>query len=207
MWHIGLDYHVRTSSLHILDDRGAKVKSLTVRGGWAELLAELSGIAAEAERAGQKLAVCYEASCGYGHLFERLSKVASRVVVAHPGQLRLIFKAKRKNDRVDAAKLAMLLFMDQVPAVWVPDVEARGWRRLIEYRRRLIDKRTRVKNQLRSAAADCGPMAWNRHRARGSGPGRTDRRWRRRRCPPTAMRCSVTCCSTSWSTWNSRRGG
>jgi len=60
-------------------------------------------------------AVCFEASTGYGHLFERLQTIARRVVVAHPGQLRLIFRSKRKNDRVDAEKLAKLLFLDEVP--------------------------------------------------------------------------------------------
>src|SRR6185295_16453322 len=103
MWHIGLDYHVRTSSLHILDAQGVKIKALTVRGAWPELVSALRGIAAEAEAAGERLAVCYEASCGYGHLFEHISKIAAKVVVAHPGQLRLIFKGKRKNDRIDAA--------------------------------------------------------------------------------------------------------
>ena len=73
-------------------------------------------------RAGLKppFAVCFEASAGYGYLFERLQRVARRVVVAHPGHLRLIFRSKRKNDRVDAEKLAKLLFLDEVPGVYVP---------------------------------------------------------------------------------------
>ena len=39
-------------------------------------------------------------------LHEMLSQVAHRVVVAHAGQLRLIFRGKKKNDRADAEKLA-----------------------------------------------------------------------------------------------------
>ena len=39
--------------------------------------------------------------------------------------------------------------MDEVPAVHVPDQDARAWRELIEFRRRSVDKRTKVKNQLR----------------------------------------------------------
>ena len=65
-------------------------------------------------RAGQ---ICFEATCGYGPLHDALAKFASRVVVAHPGRLRLIFRSKRKNDRVDAQKLAKLLHLDEVPAV------------------------------------------------------------------------------------------
>jgi hypothetical protein len=37
--------------------------------------------------------VCYEASCGYGHYHDLLLRpLAARVLVAHPGQLRLIFR-------------------------------------------------------------------------------------------------------------------
>jgi hypothetical protein len=33
--------------------------------------------------------VCYEASCGYDHYHDLLRPLAARVLVAHPGQLRL----------------------------------------------------------------------------------------------------------------------
>src|SRR5207247_4555754 len=47
--------------------------------------------------------VCYEASCGYSHYHDVLRPLAARVVVAHPGQLRLIVRSKTKNDRIDVA--------------------------------------------------------------------------------------------------------
>jgi transposase len=82
-------------------------------------------------------------------LYDELTELARGVVVAHPGNLRLIFRSKRKNDRVDAKKLAKLLYLDEVPKVHVPDVDTRGWRQLIEFRRKEVDKRTRVKNGIR----------------------------------------------------------
>ena len=138
-----MDVHLKTSTLCILDENGKRVKGRTLRGRWPKVLKWLG-------RLGHPFAICYEASCGYGHLHDALQKIARRVVVAHPGQLRLIFRAKRKNDRVDAEKLAKLLFLDEVPAVYVPSVDVRDWRRMIEYRRRLVDKRTRCKNGLRT---------------------------------------------------------
>ena len=62
----------------------------TVRGTWATLLAEL-------ERIPRPYGIYFEASAGDGVLFERLQRLARRVVVAHPGHLRLIFRSKRKN--------------------------------------------------------------------------------------------------------------
>lgn len=138
-YFVGLDVHWSHTNACILDARGKKVKHLTVRGPWTgiiEPLAKLEG----------KLFVCYEASCGYGYLYDLLRRVACKVVVAHPGQLRLIFRSKRKNDRVDAEKLAKLLFLDEVPAVYVPSQSVRAWRQLIQHRIRMVNKRTRAKN-------------------------------------------------------------
>ena len=71
------------------------------------------------------------------------------MVVAHPGHLRLIFRSKQKNERVDAKKLAKLLHLDEIPQVHVPDVDIRNWRELIEFRRKEVAKRTRVKDSIR----------------------------------------------------------
>ncbi len=143
MWSIGLDVHWRSFVMHILDERGNRIKEVRGKGGWTKLLEALRAVE-------QPFAICYEASCGYGHLYDELARVARRVVVAHPGHLRLIFRSKRKNDRVDARKLATLLFLDQVPRVYVPRAAVRDWRQLIEFRQRLVRERVRVKNGLRS---------------------------------------------------------
>lgn len=149
MLYVGVDVHVRRSCVCILSESGRRIKEFTVSGDVDALVESLGSLEGS-------LSVCYEASCGYGHLYDRLSGVADRVVVAHPGQLRLIFRSKRKNDRVDARKLAMLLLMDQVPAVHVPRVDVRGWRQLIEFRHRLVREQTRVKNGLRSLLRGMG---------------------------------------------------
>ncbi len=143
MWYVGLDVHWKTSSLCILDENGRRVKRLTIRSHWLKVLAECGRIP-------RPFAICFEASCGYGYLHEELSKMAQRVVVAHPGQLRLIFRSKRKNDRIDAERLAKLLYLDEVPAAYVPSVKIRRWRETIEYRQRLVAKRVRCKNGLRA---------------------------------------------------------
>ena len=85
--------------------------------------------------------------------------MAQKVVVAHPGQLRLIFRSKRKSDRVDAEKLAKLLYLDEVPPVYVPSVEVRSWRAMIEHRQKLLQERVRTKNQLRALLRTQGIVA------------------------------------------------
>ncbi len=143
MYTIGLDLHQRQSTICILDSAGKLVKQQQIRGGAKELVKQLRSVSPPFQ-------ICYEASCGYGYVYEQLQQVAQRIVVAHPGAVRLIFRAKRKHDRVDARKLATLLFLDQVPPVHVPPVDVRSWRRLIQFRRRLVAQRTAVKNRLRA---------------------------------------------------------
>ena len=143
MLYVGADVHWRTSSVCILDENGRRIKQFTVRGGWDDLMTELGKIEEPFE-------IVYEASCGYGTLYDKLRRIARSVVVAHPKHLRLIFRSKRKNDRIDAQRLAKLLYLGEVPTVYVPGQDVRIWRQMIETRRRLIDKRTRTKNGIRS---------------------------------------------------------
>lgn len=145
MLYVGLDVHWKTSTLCILDANGQEVKcrTFTHGGGWQALLRECQAIQ-------EPFSVAFEASCGYGYLHDELAKLARHVVVAHPGQVRLIFRSKRKNDRVDSRKLAKLLYLGEVPPVHVPSTQVRQWREMIEYRQAMVAKRVRTKNALRA---------------------------------------------------------
>jgi transposase len=143
MLTVGIDVHQRFSTVCVLNQQGAVMLERSVKGSASEVVKVLQDL-------GQPMQICYEASIGYGALYDRLATIASRVVVAHPGHLRLIFRSKKKNDRVDARRLAMLLLLGQVPGVYVPRIDVRQWRTLIEHRRRLVDKRTRAKNGIRA---------------------------------------------------------
>src|SRR5205823_5212442 len=45
---------------------------------------------------------------------------------------------------------ATLLYLDQLPTVHLPALEVSAWRALINHRRSLINRRTAIKNQIRS---------------------------------------------------------
>ena len=143
MLYVGLDVHSRQSSLCILNSAGGTVNEIQVKGPRSQVVDRLRQL-------DQPFSVCYEASCGYGHLYEALRPLAHHVAVAHPAKLRLIYKSKRKNDRVDAQKLAKLLLLDMVPQVHVPHVDVRAWRSLIILRQRVMAQVVRAKNQIRA---------------------------------------------------------
>jgi transposase len=143
MLYVGLDVHSRQSSLCILNSAGGTVNQIQLNGPRAAVVDRLRKLE-------EPFAICYEASCGYGHLYEALRPLAHHVAVAHPAKLRLIYGSKRKNDRVDAQKLAKLLLLDMVPPVHVPHVDVRAWRSLIILRQRVMSQVVRCKNQIRA---------------------------------------------------------
>jgi len=149
MLYVGLDVHASRSSLCILNNGGQVVNRREVRGSWPKVMEAMKSI-------DQPFSLCYEASCGYGTLYDQIRPLATHVAVAHPGKLRLIYGGKRKNDRIDAEKLAKLLILEMVPSVHVPRVDVRNWRSLITWRQRLVDKRVAAKNQIRACLRELG---------------------------------------------------
>ena len=148
MFHVGLDIHTKRIAICALDEKGQVVHRSQVRS-IQDLVRVLTGLP-------DRFEVCYEASCGYGHFHDLLRPLATRVVVAHPGQLRLIFRAKNKNDRNDAERLAKLLYLGETPIVHVPSLQVRTWRELINCRSQVIAKRTRAKNAVRALLRGAG---------------------------------------------------
>jgi len=163
MLTIGLDVHQSRTSVCILDVRGNILKQHEIKGGYEAVGESLAKVR-------KPFQVCYEASTGYGALYERVAPLAERVQVAHPGRLRLIFKSKKKHNRADAKKLASLMHLNQVPEVHVPSQEVRSWRGIIEHRRSLVDQAVGVKNQVRALLRNSG-IKGLAGRRQWSGPG------------------------------------
>jgi len=148
--YVGLDVHQSHTTMHVLDSQGNRLLRQSINGYWPLVALEIEKLACDEQGQLRQVHVCFEASVGAGHLYDMLQSRCQRVVVAHPGQLRLIFRSRKKNDRADAEKLAKLLFLDEIPAAYRPAKSIRNWRKLIETRRRTVEKRARVKNSLRA---------------------------------------------------------
>jgi hypothetical protein len=125
----------------VLNETGQVVHRTQVRG-LDELLPFLKGLP-------DRFEVCYEGGCVYGHYHDPLQPLAAWVLVAHPGQLRLIFRSQDKNDRKDAERLAKLLYLGEAPTAHVPSVHVRTWRELSNCRSQVIAKRTRPGEECR----------------------------------------------------------
>jgi transposase len=149
MLYVGLDVHAKQSTFAFLGSKDEKPRTMTVRGSLKTIMDVL-------EQINEPFEMAFEASNGYGPLYDLAARKAQRVVVAHPGKLRLIYRSKHKNNSADAKALAQLLRAGYLPEVYVPKPELRAWRRLIQHRSRLVGQRTRVKCAVRALLRGVG---------------------------------------------------
>ena len=87
--------------------------------------------------------------CGWVRDLAETLGIEVRVANTH-GEAWKWKQVKRKTDRDDALKLAKLAATNQLPTVHVPQLAVRQHRSLIKYRHALVDRRTGVKNTIRS---------------------------------------------------------
>jgi transposase len=97
---------------------------------------------------GRRVLVGMEAT-GHSRWFERLlAELKFELQIGDPAKIRAACVRKQKNDRQDAEHILRLLVGDRFPQIWTPTPAQRDVRQLIMHRHRLMQMRTRVKNQL-----------------------------------------------------------
>jgi len=104
--------------------------------------------AADNLREGDKVVI--EATTNVWDIYDIVSPLVSRTVVAHAAKVRQIAEARVKTDKEDIKRLLVLLIADIVPEVWVPPVPVRELRGLVSYRWRLVKMSTMIQNRLHS---------------------------------------------------------
>lgn len=95
-----------------------------------------------------------EATASYEWLWRRLEPLAHRLVLAHPGKLRVIAESTRKSDKLDARALAEFLALDVVPPAYRPTPRQREHRALVRHRQFLQNQRTQLRVKVRRVLSD-----------------------------------------------------
>jgi transposase len=92
-----------------------------------------------------------------GWVYDIATALGMHVAVANPAHEAWRWtRVKRKTDKDDALKLAKLAVLGQLPTAHMPSPAQRQRRRLVHYRRVLVDRRTQIKNQVRSIYSQQG---------------------------------------------------
>jgi transposase len=85
------------------------------------------------------------------------------VKVAHPLMLRAIAAAKKKNDRIDAGKIADCLRCDFLPECHMASTEIRNRRRTLRYRSLVVKQMVQIKNRVSGLLMETG-VTYNKQR-------------------------------------------
>lgn len=95
--------------------------------------------------------VVFEICSAAGWVYDVADGLVGEIEVANTNAQAWRWKnVKRKNDREDALKLARLSAMNQLSFVHIPGRDVRQKRSLINYRQRLVGRRTQIKNSIRA---------------------------------------------------------
>jgi len=150
MWIIGCDYHSRFQQIAFVNQATGECGSRRLENG--------SGEAEQFYRslAGQKVRVGIESTGGTGWLERLLAELGQELWIGDAARIRAAAAHKQKTDVRDAELILQLLLENRFPRLWMPSAEQRDLRQLLVHRHRLVQMRTRVKNQLQAIAKNEG---------------------------------------------------
>jgi transposase len=156
MYFIGLDVYKKTISYCVKVaagrvHRGGKIGSTRRElDGWIRTMP-------------QPRTIAMEATIFTGWIYDHLPPHAEKVKVAHPLMLRAIAAAEKKNDRIDAGKIADCVRCDFLPECHMASTEIRDRGRTLRYRNLVIKQMVQVKNCVSGLLMEAG-VSYNKHR-------------------------------------------
>jgi transposase len=149
MIYVGVDVHKRTISYCVRHSDGTILQEGCVpalREALDELLAQVPA----------PCMIGLEATLFTAWVYDHLIANGVAVKVAHPSMLKAIFAGKRKNDEIDARKLADLLRCNYFPECHMASREIRDRRRALRYRNMLVRQSTQTKNKMAGMLMEAG---------------------------------------------------
>jgi len=97
-----------------------------------------------------------EATLFSGWIYDALQPFAAKLQMGHPARMKAIFAGKKKNDKLDARKIADLLRVNLLPACYVGPAEMRELRRMLRYRNLVVAQAVQMKNRMSGMLMEVG---------------------------------------------------
>jgi len=87
---------------------------------------------------------------------ELVEDLGHEIWIGDAAQIRASYVRKQKTDKRDAAHILKLVVQGRFPRLWTPDREQRDLRQLVLHRHKLVEIRSRVKNELQHLSMNKG---------------------------------------------------
>jgi transposase len=158
--YIGLDVHKKSVSYCVKRGDGQIVEE-------GKLPATREALRQWAEQRNQPWQAAMEATLFSGWIYDTLQPYASQLQMGHPAMMKAIAASKKKNDRLDARKIADMVRCDLLPACYVAPTQIRELRRLLRYRNLVVRQAVRQKNKIAGLLMEVG-ASYNKRRLHGN---------------------------------------
>src|SRR5271165_52845 len=87
---------------------------------------------------------------------EQVEDLGHALWIGDAAQIRASYVRKQKTDKRDAAHILQMVVENRFPRLWTPDREQRDLRQLVLHRHKLVEIRSRVKNELQHLSMNKG---------------------------------------------------
>jgi transposase len=147
--YVGLDVHKKSISWCAKRADGA----LHSQG---KIAANRRSLSEWAKSFGEPWIGAMEATLFTGWIYDYLKPHAAELKVAHPIMLRAIAASKKKNDKIDASKIADCLRAHLLPECYMAPTEIREMRRELRFRNLLVGEAIKMKNKISGVLMEVG---------------------------------------------------
>lgn len=143
-YHLGIDFHRRTSFWTVLDNE----RNIVYRKNLPTSEAGINQGLREMNINPGKIQSCIEPVSGWGWYGDLLEEKGLAVHLVNPYQSKLIATSKLKNDKVDSKILAEMMRSDFLPTAYRAPKETRELRDFMRGRAFLVRMRVRMRNRI-----------------------------------------------------------
>lgn len=137
---IGVDFHKRTSSYCVLDEKGQRLKRCKLENR-PELIEEFL----RALPGPKKLAM--EATRNWGLFYETVKPHVDEFLLGHPKKMKAITESETKHDQKDAELIGRLAASGFFPQAHASSSNIRELRSVLRFRHFLVKERVALRNQ------------------------------------------------------------
>ena len=149
--YIGFDIDSKKTVCCIIE-AGKRDKYKTISSD----ISSMSKFLKSEKQGGYKVSLVFEISGQAGFIYDSLIDYVDEIKVANPSKMTWIYRTAKKNDRIDARKMAVLLSIGEIPEVYMPSKDIRQWRETILHRKKIVCKVVQVKNRIRATLKSQG---------------------------------------------------
>lgn len=140
---IGVDFHKRTSTYHILNDQGQLIKRCKLENDNQTIRNFIQSIA-EPKR------LAMEATRSWGLFYETTKDLVNEFHLGHPKKMTALTTAEIKNDNNDAALIARMAHTGFLPQAHISTLTIRELRNIVRLRGLLVNQRRSIRNQIQT---------------------------------------------------------